>query len=70
MSEDKIFKSYLHISKKKFTLSIFQLENSKKICEEVFVLKDNTNQIQLEQLSSFLSNNIYDIEKKKGSFIK
>ncbi len=70
MSEDKIFKSYLHISKKRFTLCVFQSENSKKICEEIFVCKDNSNQILLKQLSNFLSNNIYNIEKKIGSFIK
>ena len=70
MTEGTIYKSYLHISEKKFALSIFKSENSKKIYEKTLSLENFSNRIKFTELNDFLETNIYDIEKKIGSFIE
>tara|TARA_B100000963_G_scaffold305268_1_gene279412 strand:+ start:1824 stop:2528 length:705 start_codon:yes stop_codon:yes gene_type:complete len=70
MTESSIYKSYLYISENQFTLSIFNSENSEKVLEKIFVLEDALNHNKLDELNLFLANNLYDIEKKIGSFIK
>ena len=70
MSEKTIYKSYLHVSKKKFVLSIIQPDSLEKIYEKEVFLGNNLNSIKFEELDYFLENNIYKVEKIIGSFIK
>ena len=70
MTDFSSYKSFLFISKKKFVLSIFQLENKEKIYEEETLVENNSNEIEFEKLDFFLENNIYKVEKIIGNFIK
>ena len=70
MIEEIDFEIYLSVSKKKYTIYLFDKKNFKNLYKENALIKYNSNFIDLKNLSKFLDDNIYKIEKLSGKFIK
>ena len=69
MSEELDFETYLSISKREF--KIYLLETNKLSClyEKQFTIEENKGEKYLNNLSQFLEDNIFKIEKLVGKFI-
>ena len=70
MIEETDFETFLYISKNKYNISVLNKKNLKNIYtkNQNFITDSFTN--DLENLSKFLDDNIYKIEKILGYFIK
>ena len=70
MSNNVFFDAFIYISKRKFSICVIHLENSKKIYENKFLIKNDLNGIDFHKFQEFLDNNILKIEKSLKEFIK
>ena len=67
MIEESNFETFLYISKNKYQIFVQDKDNLKNIYNEEIEVDD---QIELDNLSKFLDDNIYKIEKIVNSFIR
>ena len=70
MTEELSYGAYLSISQKKFGIYLLDKKNLMNIYKEELNLVNDTDQINYNQLSNFLENNIFKIEKLIGEFLK
>ena len=70
MTEEIDFETYLTISKNKLQISLFDKKKFKDIYNDELQIKNEINFIDFIQLSKFLDDNIFKIEKLAGIFIK
>ena len=70
MIEEIDFETYLHISKDKFQIFLFDKKNLKNLYKEELKLQEKFDFLDLINLSKFLDDNIFKIEKLAGNFIK
>ena len=69
MDNEINFETYLYLSKSKLSLSVFKINEKKKIYEKEVYLKDYYNDLKFDELKKFLDENIFKIEKKFNYFI-
>ena len=67
MIEESHFETFLYISKNKYQIFVQDKNDFKNIYNEEI---EANNQIELDDLSKFLDENIYKIEKIVNSFIR
>ena len=67
MIENSDFETFLHISKSKYQIFVYDKNNLKNLYNEEIGYSD---EIELNTLSKFLDDNIYKIEKKIKNFIR
>ena len=67
MIEESHFKTFLYISKNKYQIFVYDKNNLKNIYNEEIRIDD---EIELYNLSKFLDENIYKIEKTINNFIR
>ena len=67
MIENSDFETFLHISKSKYQIFVYDKNNLKNLYSEEIGYSD---EIELNTLSKFLDDNIYKIEKKIKNFIR
>ncbi|WP_435087820.1 hypothetical protein [Candidatus Pelagibacter bacterium nBUS_29] len=67
MIEETNFETFLFISKNKYQIFVFDKNNLKNLYNEEIKINDG---IELDNLSKFLNENIYKIEKTINSFIR
>ena len=67
MIEETDFETFLLISKNKYQIFVYDKNNLKNLYDEEIKIN---NEIESENLSNFLDENIYKIEKKINNFIK
>ena len=67
MIEDTEFETFLYISKNKYQIFVYDKNSFKDLYNEEIKISD---EIELNNLSKFLDENIYKIEKKLGNFIR
>ena len=70
MSNNVFFDAFIHISKRKFSICVIHLENSKKIYENKSLIEKDLNGIDFQKFQEFLDDNILKIEKTLKEFIK
>jgi hypothetical protein len=70
MIEETDFETYLYVSKKKFQIFLLDKKNFKNLYNEKLTVSNNFNFENLDNLSNFLDENFYRIEKLLGNFIK
>ena len=70
MIEETDFETYLYVSKKKFQIFLLDKKNFKNLYNEELIVNNNFNFKDLDDLSKFLDENFYKIEKLLGNFIK
>jgi len=70
MIEEADFETYLSITNNKFEIFLFDKKNFKNLYKNELELDNEFNYINLKDLSKFLDNNIFKIEKLAGTFIK
>ena len=70
MIEELSFQTFLSISQKKFEIYLLDKQNLKNIYKQDLYLKNDTDIIDYDLLSSFLDQNIFKIEKLIGNFLK
>ncbi len=69
MIEEKEFEIYLYIKKNKFIIFLFDPNKLINLYKNEITINDNIK-INFEELSQFLDNNIFKIEKLLGKFIE
>lgn len=69
MDNNQNFETYLFISSKKFSISVFS-ENGKKVYDNESIQDEAKDSLDLEQLDFFLYQNIFKIEKLLNKFVK
>jgi len=69
MIEEKDFETYLYVKKNKFIIFLFDVNKSINIYKEE-LLFNNYDDLNSKELSKFLDNNIFKIEKLLGKFIQ
>ncbi len=67
MIEETDFETFLFISKNKYQIFVYDKNNLKNLYNKETKIIDT---IELENLSNFLDENIFKIEKKINNFIK
>jgi hypothetical protein len=67
MIENSDFETFLYISKNKYQIFVYDKNNLKNLYNEEIGYSD---EIELNTLSKFLDDNIYEIEKKIKNFIR
>ena len=67
MIEETDFETFLFISKNKYQIFVYDKNNLKNLYNKETKIIDT---IELENLSNFLDENIYKIEKKINNFIR
>ncbi len=70
MIEELSFQTFLSISQKKFEIYLLDKQNLKNIYKQDLYLKNDSDIIDYNLLSSFLDKNIFKIEKLIGNFLK
>ena len=70
MIEEVDFETYLYVSRNKFEISLFDKVESKNLYKNESKIKNNLDNISFLDLSKFLDENIFKIEKLIGKFIK
>ena len=69
MNNNNIFRTYLFISAKKFSITVIS-DEKKKIYEKNFLLINKTDKLNFLELENFLNDNIFKIEKILKHFIE
>jgi|TARA_B100001093_G_scaffold519485_1_gene608749 hypothetical protein len=69
MTNKKDFETYLYVEDKKFTIFLLNTGNFKNIYFNEIILNENFD-LNFEELSKFLDDNIFKIEKLLGTFIE
>jgi hypothetical protein len=67
MTQETDFETFLFISKNKYQIFVYDKNNLKNLYDEEIKIN---NEIESENLSNFLDENIYKIEKKIDNFIR
>jgi hypothetical protein len=67
MTQETDFETFLFISKNKYQIFVYDKDNLKNLYNEEIKIND---EIELDNLSNFLDENIYKIEKKINNFIR
>ena len=67
MIEETDFETFLFISKNKYQISVYDKNNLRSLFDEEISIN---NEIELDNLSNFIDENIYKIEKTINNFIK
>ena len=67
MTQETDFETFLFISKNKYQIFVYDKDNSKNLYHEEIKIN---NRIELDNLSNFLDENIYKIEKTINNFIR
>jgi len=67
MIKETDFETFLYISKNKYQIFVYDKNSFKDLYNEEIKISD---EIELNNLSKFLDENIYKIEKKLGNFIR
>jgi len=67
MTQETDFETFLFISKNKYQIFVYDKDSLKNLYNKETKIIDT---IELENLSNFLDENIYKIEKKINNFIK
>ena len=67
MIEDTEFETFLYVSKNKYQIFVYDKNNLKNLYNEEI---KNDDEIELTNLSKFLDENIYKIEKMIKNFIR
>ena len=67
MMQETDFETFLFISKTKYQIFVYDLENLKKLYNEEININ---NGVELDNLSNFINENIYKIEKLVDNFIR
>ena len=70
MIEETDFETFLYISKNKYNISVLNKKKLENIYTKDQNFNNETSGEDMENLTKFLDNNIYKIEKLLGSFIK
>tara|TARA_E500000178_G_scaffold44029_1_gene39351 strand:+ start:264 stop:971 length:708 start_codon:yes stop_codon:yes gene_type:complete len=70
MKDNQNFETYLFLSSKKLIISVNQKKDFKRIYYKEILNNSSTDHIDLDLISYFLENNIFEIEKKIRNFIK
>ena len=70
MIEEEDLETYLNVSNNKFQIYLFDKRNLKNLYEDELELENEINFKDLNDLSKFLDNNIFKIEKLIGKFVK
>ena len=70
MTEEIDFETYLSVSSNKFQIFLFDKKNLINLYEKKFTFDEKFNFIETKNLSKFLDDNIFKIEKLIGKFIK
>ena len=68
MIEETDFETYLYVSKKKYQIFLLDKKNFKNLYNEKLIISNDFE--NLDNLSEFLDENFYKIEKLLGNFIK
>ena len=68
MIEEIDFETYLFVSKKKYQIFLLDKKNFKNLYNEKLIISNDFE--NLDNLSEFLDENFYKIEKLLGNFIK
>ena len=70
MNEELNFKTFLYIEKNKFEIFLLDTKNLKNLYKNDINFQNTKINIDFENLSKFLDDNVYKIEKLTGKFIK
>ncbi len=70
MNNKIFFEAYVYISKKKFIICAYNLNDLNKIYEHEYLLENNIEEIDFKKFHEFLDKNILKLEKKLNNFIK
>ena len=70
MTDELNFEAYLSISKEKYKIYLLDIKNLKNIYKEELNIDNDTNSIDYNLLSNFLDQNIFQIEKLIGNFLR
>ncbi len=70
MNSNSNFRTYLFISPKKIIISTHSAIDSKSFFRKEMSYENNFSNVDLNELTSFLNENIFEIEKKFKNFIK
>ena len=70
MIEETDFETFLHVSKNKFQIFVFDIKKLENLYFEELKVYNQFNFSDLNNLSKFLDENVYKIEKLVGNFIK
>ena len=70
MANDLDFEAFLLFSPEKLILSVNRKSDFKLIFKDEYSFENNLNNLNFDQLTSFLNENIFKVEKILGSFIE
>ena len=70
MNNNFNFSTFLFLSKKKITISVYGKNKFEKFYEKELLIDNQSDQINYNQLDKFLNDNIFRIEKILDNFIK
>ena len=70
MNEDLELETYIHISPNVLGIYLFDIKNQKNLYKQELELVGDNNMTNLKNLESFLADNIFEVEKLAGKFIK
>ena len=70
MIEELDFETFLYVSNEKYQVSVFDKKKLKNLYNEELKFDYKFNSLDLNNLTKFLDENIYKIEKSVGNFVK
>jgi len=70
MNKEKELENYLSISPNKLGIYLFDKTNYKNLYKNEMTLNENINSDNFSILKKFLDNNVFEIEKLSGKFVK
>ena len=70
MIEEIDFETFLYVSNEKYQVSVFDKKKLKNLYNEELKFDYKFNSLDLNNLTKFLDENIYKIEKSVGNFVK
>ena len=69
MNKNTNFETYLILNSKYFLITVIRKLNNELIYEDKKMINDVSKKLDLNLLNNFLKNNVFEIEKKIGSFL-
>ena len=70
MIEKTNFETYVYVSKSKYQIFVYDKNNYKNLYDKELLINDEVELSNLDRLSNFIDENIYQIEKILNDFIK